>query len=112
MSPRDDNGDDGLDGAFKVFNRKMDIEERITIVHQQLLYLRRDMVDMKKTVVYKDTDEANRKAINDKICRNEVRIDKLEQQNIEAPRFGLTTGIAVISIIVAALAVIAAVVIH
>ena len=109
MPPKEENGTDGdVDEAFKVFERKMGIEERLITTHQQVLFLRRDMTRLEKAVQFKDTCDANHRAEEVRIIRVEGDVKELKEGNYR----NLGTGLAIVALILAVVIPIATVFMH
>jgi len=92
--------DESLDEAIRAITDKVPDHERLSLVYQQVVYLRKDFDDMKNNVMYKDTCEAKHNGQDTKIEKLESRMDKQEQNQIDGGRFNITTGVAIVALVV------------
>jgi len=98
--------DDTDDEDFAVLRQKMTDHDRIIMMHGELIHIKKKQNEMAERIVYTDTCAAHRTAEDARAVRTENDVKELKDGN----RFGITTGIAVVSIILAAVAIIAAVI--
>lgn len=98
MPPR--SKDEDLDEAIKTIKDKVSDHERIGLIHQQVVYMRKDFEEMKENIMYRDTCDAKHNGQDAKIFQLGTRMDKQEQNQIDSGRFNITTGVAIVALVV------------
>jgi hypothetical protein len=90
--------DEDLDEAIRTIKDKVSDHERIGLIHQQVVYMRKDFEEMKENIMYRDTCDAKHDGQDAKIEQLEGRVAKQEQNVIDNSRVSSGTILTIIAV--------------